>query len=156
MDRDPMLEALRKVLFGDDSSKVAVGHDEVQFAVALLLTEAASMDGAIDDAERNRIRTLLSKRFSLAPAVAETLMRDAVAAQAERVEFYGPSRTLKDAFSYEQRIELLEMLWDVVFADGLVHDHESNLMRRLSGLLYVDDQDSGAARKRVLDRRGLS
>jgi uncharacterized tellurite resistance protein B-like protein len=152
-----MLDSLRKILFGDEQAeKGAQPRDEIEFAAALLLTEAAIMDGAIDDAEHERIRQLLERRFGLSHADAELLMRDAVASNEKRVELYGPSRILKDAFDYDQRIELLEMLWDVVYADGVVHDYESNLMRRLSGLLYVDDQDSGAARKRVLERRGLS
>jgi len=152
-----MLESLRKILFGNgDAEGEPSARDEIQVAAALLLTEAASMDGTIDDAERQRIRQLLGARFDLSPADAEALMHEAEAERKDRVELYGPSRVLKDAFDYEQRVDLLEMLWDVVYADGVIHDYESNLMRRLSGLLYVDDQDSGAARKRVLERRGLN
>ncbi len=152
-----MLESLRKILFGEaDADPEAAARDEIQLAAALLLAEAASMDGTIDDAERRRIRQLLGARFELSPADAEALMHHAEAKREDRVELYGPSRVLKDAFDYDQRVDLLEMLWDVVYADGVIHDYESNLMRRLSGLLYVDDQDSGAARKRVLERRGLT
>lgn len=151
-----MLDALRKILFGDgDSDTESDSQDDIQAAAALLLMEAASMDGVIDDVERQRVRQLLGDRFALSPADAETLMHEAEAAHTANVELFSPSRTLKDAFDYDQRIELLEMLWDVVYADGVIHDYESNLMRRLSGLLYVDDQDSGAARKRVMERRGL-
>lgn len=152
-----MLENLRKILFGDEdeAGKAAKKQDEVQFAAALLLMEAAAMDGSVDEQEHARIRALLEKRFELAPVDAELLMHEAGASLKTRVELYGPSRVLKDAFDYDQRIELIEMLWDVVYADGIVHDYESNLMRRLSGLLFVDDQDSGAARKRVIEQRGL-
>jgi uncharacterized tellurite resistance protein B-like protein len=48
----------------------------------------------------------------------------------------------------------MEMLWDVAYADDHLHHLESSLMRRLAGLLHVDDRDSGEARKRVLARRG--
>jgi len=51
---------------------------------------------------------------------------------------------------------LMEMLWEVVFADGEEHAFETNLMRRLAGLLYVTDQESGAARRRVRTRLGLA
>lgn len=151
-----MLETLRKILFGDAPKPAVPPDHEVQFAVAVLLTEAASMDGTIDEAETQRIRALLMSHFGLSPADAALLMREADAALAQQVEVYGPSRVLKDALTYPQRIELIEMLWDVVYADGVVHDYEASLMRRLGGLLFVDDQDSGAARKRVLERRGLS
>jgi uncharacterized tellurite resistance protein B-like protein len=152
-----MLENLRKILFGDGETDGGADgkHDEVQFAAALLLMEAAAMDGAVDDREHARIRELLQRRFGLTPSDAELLINEAGESLKTRVELYGPSRILKDAFDYDQRLELIEMLWDVVYADGVVHDYESNLMRRLSGLLFVDDQDSGAARKRVMDRRGL-
>ncbi len=151
-----MLETLRKILFGDEPKPAVPPDHEVQFAVAVLLTEAATMDGTVDDAETQRIRALLMSHFGLSPADAALLMREADAAQARQVELYGLSRVLKDALTYPQRIELIEMLWDVVYADGVVHDHEASLMRRLCGLLFVDDQDGAAARKRVLERRGLS
>ena len=47
------------------------------------------------------------------------------------------------------------MLWEVAYADGALHDYESNLMRRLAGLLHVSDRDSGEARKRAIERLGI-
>jgi uncharacterized tellurite resistance protein B-like protein len=49
---------------------------------------------------------------------------------------------------------MIEMLWEVVYADGNVDHLEANLLRRVAGLLYVTDRESGEARKRVLDRKG--
>ena len=63
---------------------------------------------------------------------------------------------VKAAFSQEERIELMEMLWEVVYADGELHHYEANLMRRLAGLLQVSDRDAGSARKRARKRLGLS
>lgn len=60
---------------------------------------------------------------------------------------------IKDRFDEKERIRLVEMLWEVVYADGQAHDYEANLLRRIAGLIYVADRDSGAARKRVLARR---
>jgi len=50
---------------------------------------------------------------------------------------------------------VIEMLWEVAYADGQLHDYEANLLRRITGLLYVSDRESGEARKRVLARLGL-
>ena len=55
----------------------------------------------------------------------------------------------------EQRMWLIEMLWEVAYADGELHALESNLLRRIGGLLHVTDVEVGAARKRVLQRMGL-
>jgi uncharacterized tellurite resistance protein B-like protein len=47
------------------------------------------------------------------------------------------------------------MMWEVAYADGALHDYEASLLRRVTGLLYVSDRESGEARKRVLARLGL-
>ena len=59
-------------------------------------------------------------------------------------------------FFEEERIDLMEMLWQLVYSDGELHEFEATLMRRLAGLLYVDDRDSGLARKRALDKLGIA
>jgi uncharacterized tellurite resistance protein B-like protein len=55
----------------------------------------------------------------------------------------------------EERVAIIEMLWEVVYADGTLHEYEASLLRRVCGLIYVTDQDSGTARKRVLEKMGL-
>jgi uncharacterized tellurite resistance protein B-like protein len=62
---------------------------------------------------------------------------------------------VKDNLDYESRVELMQMLWEVVFSDGQLDDFEANLVRRVSGLLYVTDQDSGRARKVALEQLGF-
>jgi uncharacterized tellurite resistance protein B-like protein len=70
------------------------------------------------------------------------------------VEFYTFTRTVKDAFEHEDRVEFMQMLWEVAYADGVLHDHEANLMRRVTGLMHVTDRESGEARKRALRQLG--
>ena len=73
----------------------------------------------------------------------------------ESVAWQGFTRAIKDALPPEERIGVLEMLWEVVYADGRLHDYEASLLRRVAGLLYVSDRDSGEARLRVLARLGI-
>ena len=63
---------------------------------------------------------------------------------------------MNDNFTPEQRIELMEMLWEVVYADNEVHEFEVNLLRRVGGLIYVSDRDRALARQRVAQRLGSS
>ncbi len=63
------------------------------------------------------------------------------------------TQVINDRYSLEQRIELMEMLWEVVYADGSIDALEDTLLRRLGGLIYVPDRERGAARQRVLQRR---
>lgn len=151
-----MLDRIRAMFVGDDDETVlADGHhtaDALQIAAAVLLVSAARMDDSVDTAELERIERLLVDRFALTPTEAESL-----AALAER-EAHGASdywryaRLVKDGFSPDERVEMIEMLWEVAYADGEVHHQEANLVRRVAGLIYVPDRDSGAARKRVAAR----
>ena len=59
---------------------------------------------------------------------------------------------INKSFSEEKKLLLIEILWEIVLSDGKIHDFESNLIRRLSGLLYISDINSGNARKRALDK----
>jgi len=84
---------------------------------------------------------------------------DELAAAASDVEhankLYSATRTIRDGFGIEERIDVMQMLWQVAYADGVSHDYEANLVRRVAGLLYVQDQDNGRARKRALENLGL-
>ena len=75
--------------------------------------------------------------------------------QAESAQLLRFTRTIKDGMDAAGREQLMEWLWDVIYADGNEHDLEANLMRRIAGLIYVEDAISGAARKRVRRRLGL-
>ena len=94
----------------------------------------------------------MRRKFGLDATEAATLIAQAESTQDDAVEMHRFTRTIKDRFSAAERIEMIEMLWEVVYADGELHPYEANLMRRLGGLLYVSERDRGAARKRVVDR----
>ena len=145
------------LLFGDDPAPAeATGTaSESQMAAAALMVEAARLDGSFSDVERDRIRRLLVERFALTPWIAGELLARAERTATESVAWQGFTRAIKDALPPEERIGVLEMLWEVVYADGRLHDYEASLLRRVAGLLYVSDRDSGEARLRVLARLGI-
>lgn len=131
------------------------GREHGRLAAAVLMVEAARLDSAFDEDERRAMRDLLARRFELTVAEADDLVVDAAAAQAESAEFFRFTHAVKEAFSHEQRVELIELLWEVAYADGVLHDYEAGLLRRVAGLLYVSDRERGDARRRVLVRLGL-
>lgn len=151
-----MFERIKSILQDRASSEVDAGTDELQLAVAVLLVEAARMDSDFDADERHTVAQLLSHRFEIGEAAAETLLDAAERKAEDSVELYTFTRTVKDAFGHEDRVELMQMLWEVAYADGELHDYEANLMRRVAGLVHVSDRESGEARKRALDHLGLS
>jgi uncharacterized tellurite resistance protein B-like protein len=123
-------------------------------AAAVLMLEAAAMDAHIGDDEKAKIAELLTRRFQLSPGDVEALMNEAEDRVRSSVDIYGFTRDLKNRFSVDERVELMEMLWEIAYVDGVLHDLEATLMRRLAGLLYVSDRQSGEARKRAMGRLG--
>ena len=130
------------------------GHtpDEFHLAAAVLLVYAATADAEFGSEERARIEWLCEHRFELKHDEAHALIEAAEREAENSVQLLGFTRTIKDGFSYDERIHLMEMLWEVVYADALVEAHEASLMRQIAGLIYVDDRDSGIARSRVRAR----
>lgn len=130
-------------------------RDELATAVAVLLARAATLDGRMDADERLVMVERLSARFGVAKDDMDQVLDDAVSAADRMVDLYGLIRTVKEHMDEEGRIELMEALWEVVYSDGDLHEYEAQLMRRMAGLLYVSDRDSGEARKRALVKVGL-
>ena len=149
-----MLDRIKAILRDQPVAADAGGFDQLQIAVAVLLIEAARMDNEFDADERAAIAQLLQRRFELDADGAEKLLTRAEEKAEDSVEFYTFTRTVKDAFEHEDRVEFMQMLWEVAYADGVLHDHEANLMRRVTGLMHVTDRESGEARKRALRQLG--
>jgi len=152
-----VLDRLKAFLAGqtDAQDALAGAGDKVQLATVALLVEAAQMDAEFGAEERAKIIELVEGRFGLSAAESRELLQAASEKVEQAVEVFGFTREIKNAFSPEERIEVMEMLWEVAYADGVLHDLEASLMRRLAGLLHVSDRDNGLARKRVLVRLGL-
>jgi len=129
--------------------------DEFHLAAAVLLVYAATSDADFNESEKSQIEWLCETKFELTSEEAHALMEAAGHEVDESVQLLKFTRTIKDGFSYDERINLIEMLWEVVYADQFVHANEAQLMRRISGLIYVDDRDSGMARSRVKTRFNL-
>ncbi len=128
------------------------GERELRLAAAGLLAHAAALDGEVHEDETRTIRNLLRSHFDLGEDEVEELLEEGNKEAAELTQLFQFTRVINDNLGPEDRIKIIEMLWEVVYADGDVHHYESNLIRRAAGLLHVSDRDSGSARKRVAER----
>lgn len=129
--------------------------DALQLAIVVLLVQAAQMDDHFDESERATIARLLAARFGL---TAEDITR-LVAVAEQRAEASSGllpfTRTVVDRLTVPERIQIVEMLYEVVYADGTLDPDEDALVRRIAGLIYVTDVERGAARKQARRMLGL-
>ena len=148
-----MIDRIKILLRGAEPSDTAQGEpDASKLAAAALLVEAACMDGHFDGDERDAVCAALGAHFGLSESEADTLIEEAEAAHHEATDLHRFTRTINDRYDHGDRLAVMEMLWEVVYADGRLHAYEANLIRRVGGLLHITDRERGEARKRVLAR----
>jgi uncharacterized tellurite resistance protein B-like protein len=116
------------------------------------LVEAAMADGDLDDDERTQIAAALESQLHLTADEIATIIDGAIRTQEESIEIHSLTRAIRADTDADERVAIMEMAWMVVLADGNLHQYEAQLMRRLAGLLYVEDIDSGKAAKRARAR----
>ncbi len=154
-----MWDDIKRFLSGateDDRSRTDFSADELRIATAGLLVHAATLDGPLKPAEHSRILSILEHRFRLEPADAVALLEEAEHRDRASIDLYVFTRVLNRDLGSDGRLKMIRMLWEVVYADGELGSFESNLMRRIGGLLGVSDRDRGIERKHVLDRLGIA
>lgn len=121
-----------------------------------LLVEAAKSDDGIASEETHIIAHIMAEQFALDEDDINQLFDEAVIAAKERVDIHSLTRRLRDLTDYEERLAMIELIWMVVLADEHLDHIEASLMRRLAGLLYIEDVDSGKAAKNAKARLGLA
>jgi uncharacterized tellurite resistance protein B-like protein len=132
------------------------GADELRLGVAALLMEAAAVDGHLDAVERTAVRRILQQYFALGDEAAALLAAAGEQRAQRSTQLFGITRLISERFSRERRVALVEMLWEVVYADGTLDPLEDAMLRRVAGLVDVSDHERGEARLRVRRRLGLA
>jgi uncharacterized tellurite resistance protein B-like protein len=144
-----MIDRLLKVLTSSEPPALDSSRD-LKLAVAALLVEAARMDSTFADDERGIIERLLVQRFELTREEVETLIGEAQRRVENSAQYFPFTSQITRQLECDQRAEIIEMLWRVVYADGVLGPHEDMLVRQIAGLIHVPDRERGLARQRAL------
>ena len=134
---------------------VAQRDPDPKLSVAVLLVEAARQDDVFEPRERQVIEQLLAHQFDLSTEECLTLVEAAERRVAEMVQIHGHTRDVFESTTPAERIQLVEMLWEVAYADGVLDPEEDLLIRRIAGLIAVEDRERVLARQRVAAKLGI-
>ena len=149
-----MIEFLKNWISSDEAQPTEPNGNLVE-AISVLLLEAAMIDGQIDIKEIEQTKHALCSFFDIsAEQVTQTIQKIQEDA-GKKFEFHSFTKQIRESCDYEERKYILSLLWQIVLADDEIDSLESNLMRRLSGLLFVSDVDSGKAKQQARNRLGL-
>jgi uncharacterized tellurite resistance protein B-like protein len=123
-------------------------HPEPRLAVAALLVHLSAVDGQVTDDERDAVKGALTDFYALEETEVDQLIADATRRDREAVDYYRFTSALRQLGS-EERIEIIRMMWQVVFADGKNHELEDNMVWRIAELIGVSARDRTILRKQM-------
>lgn len=144
-----MFERIR-ALIGGASAKEGGGHERVHVATAALLLEMAHTDEEFHEMEAVLIQDLLRQRFELSEESIAELMQVAQQERKESLDLFQFARDINGNFSPQEKQELMETLWRIIYADGVLDKYEDYLVRKLATLLRLSHREMIEAKLKVL------
>jgi uncharacterized tellurite resistance protein B-like protein len=152
-----MLKLLKNILGAKpESSAVTDRFSRIQIATCVLLLEMAHTDEEFHGAESVLIEDLLQNRFAFSAEAVAELMKLSHSEKDADWDLYHYAKVINENFTISEKVELIESLWRIVYADGLLDKYEEYLMRQLTVLLRLSHRQMIDAKLKVLDERAVS
>lgn len=146
-----MLGKIAKLLNSGPLTDTGEEHERIQVATCALLLEMAHADKSLHDIEEQVVHDLLAEKFNLAPEAVAELTEYAQKERAESVDVFRFARVINEHFTIEEKHEVMEALWRIVYADGVLDKHEDALARQLTALLRISPKKSIELKVKVLN-----
>src|SRR6516165_7697734 len=138
--RPPMFDAFRRFLSdftAGDKHPSRFDDNDYRLAAAALLVHAAAIDGDVSEVERAKLHAVIKRRFDLDEEMTNELVVEATAAEHEAIDLYHFTSLINRSLDHDGRRRIVEMMWEIVYADGRVTEFEDNLLWRAADLLGV-------------------
>jgi uncharacterized tellurite resistance protein B-like protein len=140
-----MFEALRSLFTRPDATMLSM---DPKLATAALLVHLAAIDGTVTPVERKALEAALMQHYELSHAEVDTLVAEATRRDQESVDFYRFTSALTSLDSSE-KLGIIRMMWQVVFADHNNHELEDNMVWRIAELIGVSARDRTTLRLEI-------
>src|ERR1700716_4430813 len=127
-----------------------------RLAATALLVHVISLDGEPSEIEKRKLHSLIESRFGLAPGAADQLIASATLVEGEAVDLYHFTSVIMRSVDDEGRLRIVEMMWELVYADGQVSEFEDHVAWRAADLLGVSSGDPIDLKHRVAGRRPVA
>ena len=134
-------------IFKKEETEKDNNHPSIM-AVACLLIHSARIDENYTDEEKKIVIRSVADLFNINLEEAKKLVADAEKKEQESNQIVEFTKEIKK-YSMESRLKIIEVIWKIVYSDGTSDDYESNLIRRICGLLYISDKDNGIIKAKL-------
>jgi uncharacterized tellurite resistance protein B-like protein len=146
-----MLNRIKSLLGSGPSAQPEAEHERIQVATCVLLLEMAHTDGEFHAMEGTLIQDLLRHKFDLSEAATAELIDFARQKREESLDLYQFARQINENFSIDEKLDVMEVLWRIIYADGVLDKYEDYLVRQLATLLRLSHRQMIDVKVRVLD-----
>jgi len=153
-----MLDGLRQFIADVVAPHPTPAFDEAGYRLAAtaLLIHVISIDGEPSEREKRKLHSLIEIHFGLDPGSADKLIASATLVEGEAVDLYHFTSVIMREVNEEGRLRIVEMMWELVYADGAVSEFEDNVVWRAADLLAVSSRDRIELKHRVAARRSAA
>ena len=134
-----------KKIFKKEKSEISSNKNVL---IAALLIHAAKMDENYTDVEKKIIKKALININNISSDQADSFITLAEKKENESNQIVEFTREIKK-YSMEYRLKIIEVIWEIVYSDGISDSYETNLIRRICGLLYISDKENGVIKTKV-------
>jgi uncharacterized tellurite resistance protein B-like protein len=124
-----------------------------RLAATALLVHVVSLDGEPTEIEKRKLHSLIESRFGLDPGTADRLIGSATRVEGEAVDLYHFTSVIMRSVNEEGRLRIIEMMWELVYADGQVSEFEDNVVWRAADLLGISSRDRIDLKHKVAEQR---
>ncbi|MBX2807405.1 MAG: TerB family tellurite resistance protein [Cellvibrionaceae bacterium] len=133
------------------ATNTALNRQQLHLATAALLVEVATIDQNIDDRELVQLQQRLVTQCQLSAEDVSALIEDARRSSTQSASLYEFTRCINDYCSYQEKLQLMQGLWGVAYADGILDKYEEHIIRRIADLIHVSHRDFIRAKQQVRD-----
>ena len=152
-----MLDGLRQfiadIVAPSADSDLSFDDTGYLLAATALLVHVVSLDGEPSAIEKRKLHSLIESRFKLDPGTADALIASATRAENDAVDLYRFTSVIMREVDEEGRRRIVEMMWEMVFADGKITEFEDNVLWRAADLLAISGRDRIDLKHRVQERQ---
>ena len=124
--------------------------EEKNILITSLLIECAKEDGDFSEEEILKLKNLLNTKLDIKKENIDSIFDSALEISQESVEIYSLTKDIRDNFSHDEILKILEYMWVVMLADGHVDDFEAAMMRKIIGLFHLTGKDSSIAKQNAM------
>ena len=129
-----------------------VSEHSLQLATAALMIEMMRADTEISDEEQEAITNTIRSKFVLCAEETETIIKLAEEEISKATGYFEFTSLINKGYTYDQKIKVVEHLWEVAFSDSVLDRYEEHMVRKIADLIHVSHKDYIEAKLRVRNK----